>query len=458
MKLWKGRLESEIDARADAFNRSMSFDSKMVREDIEGSIAHVTMLGATGILQQADADKIVQGLEQMLREVEEGTLPLDMLAEDIHTAVEQLLTERIGVQGKMMHTARSRNDQVAIDLRLYLSHQIGLLKAELITVIESLVQVAEENLKTIMPGYTHLQIAQPVTFAHHMMAYAQMFARDLDRLVDTDKRTRVSPLGAGALASTSYPIDRHMTAQLLNFSAPTENSMDSVSDRDFVLELAGTLSILQMHMSRLCEELIIFSSTEYSFISMDDAFSTGSSIMPQKKNPDMAELIRGKTGRVYGNLMSLLTMMKGLPLAYNKDMQEDKEPIFDSCMTVLTALEILAPMLTSMKVNKKRMRDAAAKGYINATDCADYLTKKSMPFRDAYRITGELVRYAVEHHVSLEEIALDIYQNFSPMFDHDIYEAISIENGVAKRIAYGGPAEKAVEVQIANLREKLKEQ
>lgn len=458
MKLWKGRLESEIDARADAFNRSMSFDSKMVREDIEGSIAHVMMLGATGILQQADADKIVQGLEQMLREVEEGTLPLDMLAEDIHTAVEQLLTERIGVQGKMMHTARSRNDQVAIDLRLYLSHQIGLLKAELITVIESLVQVAEENLKTIMPGYTHLQIAQPVTFAHHMMAYAQMFARDLDRLVDTDKRTRVSPLGAGALASTSYPIDRHMTAQLLNFSAPTENSMDSVSDRDFVLELAGTLSILQMHMSRLCEELIIFSSTEYSFISMDDAFSTGSSIMPQKKNPDMAELIRGKTGRVYGNLMSLLTMMKGLPLAYNKDMQEDKEPIFDSCMTVLTALEILAPMLTSMKVNKKRMRDAAAKGYINATDCADYLTKKSMPFRDAYRITGELVRYAVEHHVSLEEIALDIYQNFSPMFDHDIYEAISIENGVAKRIAYGGPAEKAVEVQIANLREKLKEQ
>lgn len=458
MKLWKGRLESEIDARADAFNRSMSFDSKMVREDIEGSIAHVMMLGATGILQQADADKIVQGLEQMLREVEEGTLPLDMLAEDIHTAVEQLLTERIGVQGKMMHTARSRNDQVAIDLRLYLSHQIGLLKAELITVMESLMQVAEENLKTIMPGYTHLQIAQPVTFAHHMMAYAQMFARDLDRLVDTDKRTRVSPLGAGALASTSYPIDRHMTAQLLNFSAPTENSMDSVSDRDFVLELAGTLSILQMHMSRLCEELIIFSSTEYSFISMDDAFSTGSSIMPQKKNPDMAELIRGKTGRVYGNLMSLLTMMKGLPLAYNKDMQEDKEPIFDSCMTVLTALEILAPMLTSMKVNKKRMRDAAAKGYINATDCADYLTKKSMPFRDAYRITGELVRYAVEHNVSLEEIALDIYQNFSPMFDHDIYEAISIENGVAKRIAYGGPPEQAVEVQIANLREKLKEQ
>lgn len=458
MKLWKGRLESEIDARADAFNRSMSFDSKMVREDIEGSIAHVMMLGATGILQQADADKIVQGLEQMLSEVEEGTLPLDMLAEDIHTAVEQLLTERIGVQGKMMHTARSRNDQVAIDLRLYLSHQIGLLKAELITVMESLMQVAEENLKTIMPGYTHLQIAQPVTFAHHMMAYAQMFARDLDRLVDTDKRTRVSPLGAGALASTSYPIDRHMTAQLLNFSAPTENSMDSVSDRDFVLELAGTLSILQMHMSRLCEELIIFSSTEYSFISMDDAFSTGSSIMPQKKNPDMAELIRGKTGRVYGNLMSLLTMMKGLPLAYNKDMQEDKEPIFDSCMTVLTALEILAPMLTSMKVNKKRMRDAAAKGYINATDCADYLTKKSMPFRDAYRITGELVRYAVEHNVSLEEISLDIYQNFSPMFDHDIYEAISIENGVAKRIAYGGPAEKAVEVQIANLREKLKEQ
>lgn len=253
MKLWKGRLESEIDARADAFNRSMSFDSKMVREDIEGSIAHVMMLGATGILQQADADKIVQGLEQMLSEVEEGTLPLDMLAEDIHTAVEQLLTERIGVQGKMMHTARSRNDQVAIDLRLYLSHQIGLLKAELITVMESLMQVAEENLKTIMPGYTHLQIAQPVTFAHHMMAYAQMFARDLDRLVDTDKRTRVSPLGAGALASTSYPIDRHMTAQLLNFSAPTENSMDSVSDRDFVLELAGTLSILQMHMSRLCE-------------------------------------------------------------------------------------------------------------------------------------------------------------------------------------------------------------
>lgn len=456
MKLWQGRLASGIDERADAFNRSMSFDSKMVAQDIEGSIAHVTMLGATCVLKKVDADKVIGELEHMLEEANEGTLPLDPLSEDIHTAVEALLTERIGEQGKMMHTARSRNDQVAVDLRLYLSEQNKSLQAAARTCIETLIKVAEENLTAIMPGYTHLQIAQPVTFAHHMMAYAQMLYRDLERLIDCDKRTRISPLGAGALASTSYPIDRHMTAELLGFSGPTENSMDSVSDRDFVLELASVLSIMQMHLSRLCEELIIFSSSEFSFVSMDDAFSTGSSIMPQKKNPDMAELIRGKTGRVYGNLIALLTMMKGLPLAYNKDMQEDKEPIFDSCETVLVGLEILAPMLDTMKVNAKRMREAAAYGYINATDCADYLTKKGMPFRDAYKITGELVRYAAEQGKSLEELSMDVYKNFSEVFETDLFSAISIENGVEKRIAHGGPAPDAVKIQIANLREKLK--
>lgn len=456
MKLWQGRLASGIDERADAFNRSMSFDSKMVAQDIEGSIAHVTMLGATCVLKKVDADKVIGELEHMLEEANEGTLPLDPLSEDIHTAVEALLTERIGEQGKMMHTARSRNDQVAVDLRLYLSEQNKSLQAAARTCIETLIKVAEENLTAIMPGYTHLQIAQPVTFAHHMMAYAQMLYRDLERLIDCDKRTRISPLGAGALASTSYPIDRHMTAELLGFSGPTENSMDSVSDRDFVLELASVLSIMQMHLSRLCEELIIFSSSEFSFVSMDDAFSTGSSIMPQKKNPDMAELIRGKTGRVYGNLIALLTMMKGLPLAYNKDMQEDKEPIFDSCETVLAGLEILAPMLDTMKVNAKRMREAAAYGYINATDCADYLTKKGMPFRDAYKITGELVRYAAEQGKSLEELSMDVYKNFSEVFETDLFSAISIENGVEKRIAHGGPAPDAVKIQIANLREKLK--
>lgn len=455
MKLWKGRTEAEVDRRADELNRSLPFDQKMLTKDIAGSIAHVTMLQAAEIIAKDDAIAIANALGDMLEEAQAGTLPLDPCAEDVHMAVEALLTERLGDRGKRMHTARSRNDQVALDLRLYLAEQNVKLQAETESVIRALVDVAKEHTESLMPGYTHLQIAQPVTFAHHLLAYAQMFVRDLERLEACNARTRYNPLGAGALAGTSYPINRHLTTQLLGFHAPTENSMDSVSDRDFVLELASVLSIVQMHLSRLCEELIVFSSNEFGFVSMDDAFSTGSSIMPQKKNPDMAELIRGKTGRVYGALMALLTMMKGLPLAYNKDMQEDKEPIFDACDTVLACLEIMAPMLASMTVHTGRMREAAALGYINATDCADYLTKKGMPFRDAYRITGEIVAHCAEQGISLEELPMEIYRNFSPEFGEDLFDAIKIENSLHARTTFGGPAASAVQEQIARLEDKL---
>ena len=455
MKLWKGRTEADLDARADAFNRSLPFDQKLVTKDIAGSIAHVSMLRASEILEKEDAIAIANALGDMLKEAQEGSLALDPQAEDVHMAVEALLTERIGDRGKMMHTARSRNDQVALDLRLYLLEENRKLQQAVKDVIDALIAKAKDHTESLMPGYTHLQIAQPVTFAHHCMAYAQMFFRDLDRLLDCEDRTKYNPLGAGALAGTTHPINRHLTSELMGFHAPTENSMDSVSDRDFVLELASVLAILQMHLSRLCEELIVFSSNEFGFVSMDDAFSTGSSIMPQKKNPDMAELIRGKTGRVYGNLMSLLTMMKSLPLAYNKDMQEDKEPIFDSCETVLHALEITAPMLSSMTVNTKRMREAAAFGYINATDCADYLTKKGMPFRDAYRITGEIVRHCVKEEIPLEELTLAGYRSFSDQFEEDVYDAIRIENSLKERNTFGGPAPEAVNTQILRLEEKL---
>lgn len=455
MKLWQGRTEAELNERADAFNRSLPFDRKMLVKDIAGSIAHVSMLRSTEVLEKEDAIAIANALGDMLTEAKEGTLTLDPQAEDVHMAVEALLTERLGDVGKRMHTARSRNDQVALDLRLYLKEENEKLQVAVLQAIRAFIAVAKEHTDTIMPGYTHLQIAQPVTFAHHMMAYAQMFVRDLERLQECKQRTMYNPLGSGALAGTTYPINRHLTTQMMGLVAPTENSMDSVSDRDFVLELAGVLSILQMHLSRLCEELILFSSGEFGFVSMDDAFSTGSSIMPQKKNPDMAELIRGKTGRVYGNLMSLLTMMKGLPLSYNKDMQEDKEPIFDSVETVLTGLELLAPMLRTMQVHKKRMREAAALGYINATDCADYLTKKGIPFRDAYRITGEIVRYCAEQGISLEELPMEVYRNFSDQFEADVYEAIQIENSLNGRTTFGGPAKPAVEEQIARLEERI---
>lgn len=455
MKLWKGRSGGEIDERADAFNRSLPFDQKMLTKDIAGSIAHVTMLQVAEIISKDDAIAIANTLGDLLAEAQEGTLVLDPAAEDVHSAVEAILIERLGQQGKMMHTARSRNDQVALDLRLYLIEQNEKLQAAATETIHALIAVAKEHTDTLMPGYTHLQIAQPVTFGHHMMAYAQMLYRDVARLTECNARTKENPLGAGAMAGTSYPISRHLTTELLGFRAPTENSMDSVSDRDFVLELASVLSILQMHLSRLCEELIVFSSNEFGFLSMDDAFSTGSSIMPQKKNPDMAELIRGKTGRVYGNLMALLTMMKGLPLAYNKDMQEDKEPIFDSCETVLTALEIIAPMLLSMTVHGERMRDAAARGFINATDCADYLTRKGLPFRDAYQITGEIVRHCIDAGLSLEALQLDVYRNFSALFEADIYDAIRIENSLHARTTFGGPAPETVREQIARLEERL---
>lgn len=457
MKLWQGRLDSATNALAEELNRSLPFDSKMAAEDIRGSIAHATMLGAAGIIDASEAARIVQGLETIAEELADGTLVLDPTAEDIHTAIEQLLTARIGDAGKRLHTARSRNDQVALDLRLYLMGQNDALRRALREAIDTLCAVAGEHVDTVMPGYTHLQIAQPVTFGHHLMAYAQMFARDLERLLDAQKRTAISPLGAGALASTGYPIDRDQTAQALGMRAPTENSMDSVSDRDFVLELAATLSILAMHLSRIAEELILFSSHEFGFVSMSDAFSTGSSIMPQKKNPDMAELLRGKAGRVYGNLVALLTMMKGLPLAYNKDIQEDKEPIFDSCETVLACLRVLAPMLASMTVHKERMRRAAAHGYINATDCADYLTEKGMPFRDAYRITGQIVARAVDAKAALEELPLETYREFSDLFEADLFEAISVENALARRRAFGGPAPERVREQIERLQDRLNE-
>ena len=447
-KLWAGRFSKQEDERVNDFNSSIAFDARMAQHDIQGSIAHATMLGRQGIIEPAEAELIVQGLEGIARDLQTGALAIDPTAEDIHMFVEAELTSRLGDTGKRLHTARSRNDQVALDIRLYLRDQCQEIHALLLSYLDALTDQAAQHLESVMPGYTHLQRAQPITFAHHLMAYAQMALRDLQRLEQTQTRMNIMPLGSGALAGTTYPIDRQLVKTLLAFDAVSANSLDGVSDRDFCIELASDISLIMMHLSRLSEEIILWCSWEFKFIELDDAFATGSSIMPQKKNPDVTELIRGKSGRVFGDLITLLTMMKGLPLAYNKDMQEDKEAILDAVDTVKLCLSTLIPLLQTMRVNKENMRAAAAKGFINATDCADYLVKKGMPFRDAYKITGQLVAQCIAKQLTLETLPLADYQAASPVFDEDVYQAIALETCVKERKVEGGPSPEAVQKQV----------
>lgn len=440
MVLWKGRFSKELNHEVNAFNSSLSFDHRMYKQDIRGSLAHAKMLCKQHIIEEKDYEEIVEGLNAILKEIEEGTLLFDPEAEDIHMFVESELTKRYPVAGKKLHTGRSRNDQVALDLRLYAHDEILEIKKMLVNLIHTLTGLAEHNLDTIMPGYTHLQRAQPITFAHHLMAYTSMFLRDIDRLEDVDKRLYVSPLGSGALATTTYPLDRPFVAEELGMHDIMYNSLDGVSDRDYAIELSSALATIMMHLSRFSEEVILWCSWEFKFIDLDDAYATGSSIMPQKKNPDIAELVRGKSARVIGDVNTLLTMMKGLPLAYNKDMQEDKEALFDAIDEVKLCLPVFTDMMATITVHKDKMRDAAARGFINATDCADYLTKKGMPFRDAYKITGELVRYCIEHGETLETLPLDVYIGYTDMFGEDVYQAISLETCLNNRAVVGGPS------------------
>ena len=448
-KMWAGRFSKEVDETVNAFNSSISFDGRMYRQDIRGSIAHATMLSDCGIIPKDDAEQIIAGLKGILSDLESGALEMDPTAEDIHMFVEAELTKRIGDAGKRLHTARSRNDQVALDVRLILRDEIAEIRVLLKKLLRTLVKIAEQHTETIMPGYTHLQRAQPVTLAHHLLAYVWMLLRDDGRLADTAKRMNYCPLGAGALAGTTYPINRKQTAQLLDFTAPVPNSLDAVSDRDFCVELANALSLLMVHLSRFSEEIILWCSWEFKFIELDDAYATGSSIMPQKKNPDVTELIRGKTGRVIGDLTTLLTMLKGIPLAYNKDMQEDKEAIFDAIDQAKLCLKTFAPMLATMRVNKENMRAAAAKGFINATDCADYLVKKGLPFRDAYKITGTLVARCIAEGLTLETLPLAAYKEACLQFDEDVYAAIALETCLNGRISEGGPSAAAVAGQLS---------
>lgn len=447
-QLWKGRFKKELAKETNDFNSSISFDCRMFEEDIKGSIAHATMLGAQGIIDQSESDKITAELFNILQDIKSGALEIDMNAEDIHTFVEGELTARLGQTGKRLHTARSRNDQVALDIRLTLRKEIEEIEEKVKGLISVICDKAEENKNTIMSGYTHLQRAQPITFAHHIMAYASMLCRDLDRLRDVKRRMNVCPLGSGALAGTTYPLNREMTAELLGFDGVTLNSLDGVSDRDFCIELAGALSIIMVHLSRFSEEIIMWCSWEFKFVELDDAFSTGSSIMPQKKNPDIAELVRGKSGRVFGDLTTLLTVMKGIALAYNKDMQEDKEAIFDAVDTVKMCLTAFTPMIETMTVLKDNMRRAAAKGFINATDCADYLVGKGLPFRDAYKATGELVALCIDRGTTLEELPIEEYKKICDLFDDGIYTAINLEKCVNDRLVIGGPSKNSVDIQI----------
>ena len=451
MKLWAGRLQGQVDEKLNELNASIGFDSRMYRQDITGSIAHARMLGKQGIIPAKDAEKIVSGLTDILSEIEAGTLEIDMSSEDIHTFVEGELTRRIGDAGKRLHTARSRNDQVALDLRMYLADEIDRTIALAKDLIRALCEVAKQHLESVMPGYTHLQRAQPVTLAHYLMAYAQMLLRDIDRLTDCKNRTLVLPLGSGALAGTTYPLDRQYVAEQLGFNGICMNSMDGVSDRDFALELMSDLSILMMHLSRFSEEICLWCSWEFKFVTLSDSFSTGSSIMPQKKNPDITELVRGKTGRVYGDLMTLLTAMKALPLAYNKDMQEDKEAVFDALDTAQLSLEVLAPMLRTATFHPDNMKKAALGGFINATDVADYMTKKGVPFRDAYCVTGQLVNRCIELGTTLDALPLEEYRAFSPVFDGDVYTAIDLLTCVRQRSIPGGPAPETVNQQIEDV-------
>ncbi len=453
--MWAGRTAGKVDNLADSFNSSISFDKKLYKQDIQGSMAHAAMLSKQGIIAFEEADSIISALTQILSDIESGDLKIDPKAEDIHMFVEQVLTERIGVTGKKLHTARSRNDQVALDMRLYLRDFSDKITVSLKALISQLKDKAKENLTVLMPGYTHLQHAQPVLFSHHMMAYAMMLLRDVQRISDCRKRINVSPIGCCALAGTTYDTDRAFEAEQLGFDSVCLNSLDGVSDRDFCVEMLSCLSIVMMHISRLSEELVLWSSQEFGFVEMSDGFSTGSSIMPQKKNPDMAELCRGKTGRVYGDLIGLLTTLKGLPLAYNKDMQEDKEGVFDACDTVEMCLSVMTPMIKTMKVNADAMAKAASKGFMNATDLADYLVVKGLAFRDAYKISGSVVAYCIQNGLILETLPLESYKSFCQVIDKDVYDAIDLKNCVARRSSEGGTSVESVKKQIKFIEESL---
>ncbi len=447
-KMWAGRTDGSTDKIADDFNSSIHFDSRMYRQDIKGSMAHAAMLGAQGIISLDDSQKLIDGLDGILTDLDEGKLSIDFDAEDIHMFVEQVLTERLGDVGKKLHTARSRNDQVALDMRMYMRDELDEIKANVLKLIEAVLEKAEAYKDYVMPGYTHLQRAQPITFGHHLMAYVMMLMRDVDRFADARKRINISPIGSCALAGTTYNTDRRFEADKLGFDSVTQNSIDGVSDRDFCVEALSNIAMLMMHLSRFSEEIVLWSSWEFKFVELSDSFTTGSSIMPQKKNPDMAELVRGKTGRVYGDLMALLTVLKGLPLAYNKDMQEDKESVFDAIDTVKMCLEVFIGMVSSMKANKENMLKAAQNGFINATDLADYLVKKGLPFRSAYKISGQIVAYCIQEKKVLETLTIDEYKQFSELFDDDVYKDIDLKACVDKRISEGGTSVSSVEKQI----------
>jgi len=455
-KMWAGRTDGATEKIADDFNSSIHFDSRMYRQDITGSIIHAAMLSKQGIISEADADALTKGLEAILADLESGTLQIDMSCEDIHMFVEQVLTERIGDTGKKLHTARSRNDQVALDIRIYLREKTDEIVALLKELVSEITDKADTYKDTILPGYTHLQRAQPITFGHHLMAYAMMLLRDIERFKDCRKRMNLSPIGCCALAGTTYNTDRRFEAERLGFDGICLNSLDGVSDRDFCAEFMSAVAILMMHLSRFSEEIILWSSWEFKFVELSDAYTTGSSIMPQKKNPDMAELVRGKTGRVYGDLLALLTTLKGLPLAYNKDMQEDKESVFDSCDTVIMCLKVFTGMIKTLKANTENMKRAAQKGFINATDLADYLVKKGMPFRSAYKISGSIVAYCIEKDKVLEELPLEVYKEYSPLFENDLYNEIDLMVCVEKRVSEGGTSVDSVKAQINYVKEILK--
>lgn len=456
-QLWGGRFTKETDQLVYNFNASIGFDQKFYRQDIQGSMAHVTMLASVGVLTEDEKAQIIAGLEGILSDIESGAVEITSEYEDIHSFVEATLIDRIGDAGKKLHTGRSRNDQVALDMKLYTRDEITAIKDLIKDLMEALHQIMKDHLDTFMPGFTHLQKAQPVTLAHHVGAYMEMFKRDYSRLTDIYERMNYCPLGSGALAGTTYPLDRNMTADLLDFYGPTLNSMDSVSDRDYVIELLSALSTVMMHLSRFCEEIIVWNSNEYQFVSIDDGFSTGSSIMPQKKNPDIAELVRGKTGRVYAALTSILTAMKGIPLAYNKDMQEDKEYTFDAIDTVKGCLSLFTGMMKTMTFNKDRMEDSAKNGFTNATDAADYLVNHGVPFRDAHGIVGQLVLLCIDKNISLDDLSLEEYQKISPVFEEDIYEAVSMKTCVEKRNTIGAPGQdamkKVIQINEAYLKE-----
>lgn len=457
MKLWGGRFTEGVNELVNTFNSSISIDSRMYKEDIEGSLAHVKMLGKQGIIPSEDSKKIVEGLKEILIRIDNGTIQIDKDAEDIHSFVESILTYYIGDEGKKLHTGRSRNDQVTLDTKLYLKKYIKIIINEILKLHETLLEKANENINTIMPGYTHMQKAQPITFAHHILAYCEMFKRDIGRLFDSYKRLDEMPLGSGALATSTYPIDREFVASELGFSKITLNSLDSVSDRDYAIETLSAVSLIMMHLSRFSEEIILWCTGEFNFIELDDSYSTGSSIMPQKKNPDVAELVRGKTGRVYGDLMTLLTVMKGIPLAYNKDMQEDKEALFDGLDTALLSLQTFNGMIKTMKVKKANMKKSASGGFTNATDVADYLVKKGMAFRNAHEIVGKIVLHCIDKDIAIDDLSMEEFKNFSPIFEEDIYNAIDLLTCVEERSVIGGPSSLSVKMQIEVLKKFIKE-